>query len=96
MLNKIFDLNYIKSLSASGTFSGLILIQEARNNYKTWKDNWNKNEIWNDGNSFIPFYLLPDYKSGADSFVDTQGILHEGRLKELFKIIFGIDVEPLT
>lgn len=51
----------------------------------------------NDQNAFIPFYMLLDYKSGQSSFVDNDGnILGEGRLKELFAIRFGINVEHLS
>ncbi len=96
-LTKLFTLDYVKSLTSGGDWGALALIDQAKSNYMTWQRDWNKGNIWNDGNAYIPFYLLPDYKSGANSFVDQDGnILGEGRLKELFLIRFGVDIEHLT
>ncbi|KKM68007.1 hypothetical protein LCGC14_1465250 [marine sediment metagenome] len=57
---------------------------------------WNQGNVWNDGNAYIPFYLLSNYKSGANSFSDGDGT-HVGRLKELFLEKFGIgSIDYLT
>ena len=95
-LTKLFSLDYIRSLASDGNWGTLNLIPPSTI-YNNWQRNWNKNNIWSDNNAYIPFYLFQDYKSGANSFVDQDGnILHEGRLKELFLLRFGVDVEYLT
>ncbi len=96
-LLNLYELEYIKTLTASGGFTNLNLIAEASGNYVAWKNDWSKNEVWNVLNAYIPFYLLQDYKSGQSSFVDADGnIIAEGRLKELFAIRFGVNVEHLS
>ncbi len=96
-LTKLFTLDYIKSLTSYGGWGAISLTQQAESSYYAWQKDWNKGNVWNDANAYIPFYLLPDYKSGVNSFMDTDGnILGEGRLKELFLQRFGVDVEYLT
>lgn len=100
-LTKLFTLDYVKSLTSEGDWGGLTLTDRSEINYKTWQDDWNKdvtdNAVWDDGNAYIPFYLLSDYKSGANSFMDEDGnILGEGRLKALFLEKFGVVVGHLT
>lgn len=99
-LTELFTLDYIRSLTSDGDWGALTLTEDADDNYRTWQEDWNRIirpdgeieiDIWNDGNAYIPFYLLLDYKSGADLFSES-----EGRLKDLFLERFGVNVEHLT
>ena len=99
-LQELFNLDKIVSLTSGGDWGTLTLTNAAE--YNTWQQNWNigdkeKKKIWTSANAFIPFYLFPDYKSNINSFLDDDGnVLTEGRLKELFAIRFGVDIEYLT
>jgi hypothetical protein len=96
-LTQLFNLDHVKSLTSDGSWGDLILTEDAEENYNAWQENWNEENLWNPLNAYIPFYLMTDYKSGAESFQDEDGnLLGEGRLKELFLSVLGIDVEHLT
>ena len=84
MLNKIFGVEYLKSLSKDGQWSiNNIVIPSSK--LSDWNKGWNKGNLWNDLNMFIPFYL----------FLDNNHINNANALRDLFRIRFGVDVENL-
>ena len=82
-LSHLYRPDYIKALTVDGSLWGnLVLCPEAQAKYNNWQASWNKGNVWNDLNEFIPFYILFDYMSN--------------RFKELFSTKFGINVEDLV
>jgi hypothetical protein len=84
MLNKIFGVEFLKSLSSDGQWPiNSIVVPSSKLN--DWNLGWNKDDVWNDLNMFIPFYLLLDNSHSRDA----------NALRDIFRIRFGVDVEYL-
>ena len=82
-LSHLYRPDYIKALTVDGSkWGNLVLCPEAQAKYNNWQASWNKGNVWNDLNKYVPFYILFDYMAN--------------RFKELFSTKFGVRIEDLV